>query len=273
MATCGWSTAAVDAETFIATALLGARAVGPALADAAHLPDLGLGADGAITHGADALAEQIMVGHLVALGVPIVSEERGVIGGPVPAHGAWICLDPLDGSRNHRAGTPPYATAVALLDGREPIAGLVREHGSGVTWSAVRGSGAGRFGDDGRGAEPVVARPGELVAVPSVGPGESAPALPPWCTRVRMSGCTTVDLCRVADGSHAAFADLRRAVVHPHDLAAPLVVLREAGAAVVDPDSAAAPDVTPDPGHTRRLVAAWSAEAAAEVLAAARAVR
>jgi hypothetical protein len=49
VATCGWSTAAVDAETFIATALLGARAVGPALADARLLPDVGLGADGAVT--------------------------------------------------------------------------------------------------------------------------------------------------------------------------------------------------------------------------------
>jgi alpha-D-ribose 1-methylphosphonate 5-triphosphate synthase subunit PhnH len=33
-----------------------------------------------------------MLDHLTALGVPIVSEERGVIGGQVPPRGLWICL-------------------------------------------------------------------------------------------------------------------------------------------------------------------------------------
>ncbi|MDY7104608.1 MAG: inositol monophosphatase family protein [Actinomycetota bacterium] len=303
----------MDADLFLSTARAGARAVTSALAGAAGLPDVGIGADGAITHGADALAESVMVGHLAELAVPIVSEEGGLIHsalgrsgphsalgrsgphsalgrsgppGDVPGAGPWICLDPLDGSRNHRAGAPPYATAVALVLDGVPVAGVVHEHGSQVTWSAVRGGGARRTGPDGVGTTPVAAA-GELVAVPSVRPGEAAPPLPGWCARVRMTGCTTVDLCRVADGSLAAFVDLRRGVVHPHDLAAPLVILREAGAAVTDPDDRR-PDepaeggttpgetgpglvIVADPRHTRRLVAAWAPSAVAEILAAAHA--
>lgn len=74
--------------------------------------------------------------------------------------------------------------------------------------------------------------------------------------RVRISGSTTVDLCRVADGSVGVFVDLDRGVVHMHDLAGPLAVLREAGAGVVSPDHGL--ELLPDPARHFQLVAAWN---------------
>lgn len=81
--------------------------------------------------------------------------------------------------------------------------------------------------------------------------------------RIRVSGSTTVDLCRVADGSAGTFVDIARGVVHVHDLAGPLAVLREAGAAVLSPDGDLV--LVPDPTRSYRLVAAYDEREAARL--------
>ncbi|MGH9155901.1 MAG: inositol monophosphatase family protein [Acidimicrobiales bacterium] len=211
-----------------------------------------VGADGAPTEAADPRAEDAAVAELAGLGLPIVSEEAGPVGGRRPMSGeAWIALDPLDGSRNFRAGLPPFATAMGLVggDGR-PRAGLVAELTTGRRWWAATGGGAWV---DGRPARP---RPVPILLCPCPAPGDALPSAPGY-DRVRVSGSTTSDLCRVADGSAGAFVDLTRGVVHVHDLAGPLAVLAEAGAAVVSAEPE--PLLVADPGRRMRLVAAWSA--------------
>jgi 3'(2'), 5'-bisphosphate nucleotidase len=82
---------------------------------------------------------------------------------------------------------------------------------------------------------------------------------------VRVTGCTAVELCLVADGSAAAWHDIDRSGTHVHDVAGGLAVLRAAGGVALAPDGS---EVTlhPDTQTTMRLVAACSPEAAAELL-------
>jgi histidinol-phosphatase len=61
----------------------------------------------------------------------------------------WV-LDPIDGTKNFVRGVPVWATLLALLDGDEPVVGVVSAPALGRTWWAARGAGA--WVDDGRGA-------------------------------------------------------------------------------------------------------------------------
>lgn len=226
-----------------------------AVAGLAGAPDVGIGADGAPTLAADAAAEEAIVSALAPLGLAIVSEESGNLVKPWTAGEPWICIDPLDGSRNHREGHPPWATSIGLVSDGQPIAGIVGDHTTGRRWWASSGSGAWV---DGRPARP---RPGGLVAVPSLGRLD-APRfrVPRGYQRVRMSGSTAIDLCRVADGSLGGFVDADRGVVHPHDLAAALVVLTEAGAVAARLDRVPLV-IDPDPAQTYRLAVAADRDA------------
>ncbi len=210
-------------------------------------PDVGTGADGAPTKAADRAAETRVLEILGPLGVPICSEERGIVGGELDPAGRWIALDPIDGTRNYVRGLPPYGFAAALVEAGSPVAGVVVDLTSGRRWIGRLGWGATVDG------EPCTPRPGGPVAVPSVAPGDEVGPLPGGHSRVRMSGSTTIDLCRVADGSLGAFVDLRRRVVHVHDLAAPLAVLREAGVPVAT-GGGEPPELPPDPRWTTTLL-------------------
>lgn len=246
---CAPSPASLD-QRFLIAAAAALASVALALAKTEH-PAEGIGADGAATSGPDWSAEQAAISCLSCLGLPIVSEESGLVGGRLPEPGeAWICLDPLDGSRNQRAGLPPWSTAIGLVRNGRAIAGAVAEHSSGRRWWAAEGEGAWV---DGRRAAP---KASDIAIVPSPEPGNLTGVVPGY-SRIRISGSTASDLCRVADGSAAAFVGTDRPVVHPHDLAGPAAVLLEAGAGVVG-IARRIPLIMPDPRCTYRIVAAFS---------------
>jgi fructose-1,6-bisphosphatase/inositol monophosphatase family enzyme/GNAT superfamily N-acetyltransferase len=240
-------------ERFLDAAARAATAVASAIVDLAALDAVGMGADGAPTEAGDRAAERAAVEALAPLGVPIVSEERGLIGAMPRAGDAWIALDPLDGSRNFRAGYPPYATAIGLVRDGRPLAGFVCELVSGRRWSARVGAGA--FAD----GRSIAAKRGTLLGLPSPTRERDLPRPPGGVQRIRVSGSTSIDLCRVADGSLGAFVALERGVVHVHDLAGPLAILVEAGAAVVD-RAGNVPVLEPDPAEVFHIVAAADAE-------------
>ncbi len=58
-------------------------------------------------------------------------------------HGArqWV-VDPIDGTKNFVRGVPVWATLIALLDGRDPVVGVVSAPALGRRWWAARGTGA-----------------------------------------------------------------------------------------------------------------------------------
>jgi histidinol-phosphatase len=71
----------------------------------------------------------------------IVGEEQG---GSLAGTGSprrWV-LDPIDGTKNYVRGVPVWATLLALVDGPDPVVGVVSAPALGRRWWAARGGGA-----------------------------------------------------------------------------------------------------------------------------------
>ncbi|MGY1639729.1 inositol monophosphatase family protein [Geodermatophilus sp. SYSU D00703] len=217
-------------------------------------------ADGSPSMPADEAAHEAAAGVVSRLGVPVLSEERP--DRPVRDGEPWVVLDPLDGTGNFRAGVPPWAFSAALVQDGRPLAGVVVDLSSGRRWAATVGSGAWRDGTR------VHAREGSTVIVPSA-PAGDAVHVPPSARRIRVTGCTAVELCLVADGSAAAWHDVDRSGTHVHDVAGGLAVLAAAGGVVLDADGAPLL-LRPDTETLIRLVAAASEDTARELLGAVR---
>ena len=68
----------------------------------------------------------------------VLGEESGASG-----HGPrrWV-LDPIDGTKNFVRGVPVWASLIALMDGDDPVVGLVSAPALGRRWWAASGSGA-----------------------------------------------------------------------------------------------------------------------------------
>ncbi|MFZ1286781.1 MAG: histidinol-phosphatase [Candidatus Phosphoribacter sp.] len=89
---------------------------------------------------ADRAVEELMRGQL-ARARPrdaVEGEEYGTTG-----HGSrrWI-LDPIDGTKNFVRGVPVWATLIALVDGDEPVVGLVAAPALQGRWWAAKDAGA-----------------------------------------------------------------------------------------------------------------------------------
>jgi 3'(2'), 5'-bisphosphate nucleotidase len=214
--------------------------------------------DGSPAVAADDAAHEAAVAVLAQLGLTVLSEERDEQ--PVPSGRPWIVVDPLDGTGNFVAGLPPWAFSAALVTAGRPVAGLVCDLSSGRRWVGADGRGAHRDG------VPVAPRPGSTVMTPSARSRESV-AVPSTARRVRVTGCTAVDLCLVADGSAAAWHDVDRSGSHVYDVAGGLAVLFAAGGAALRADGE--PLVLEPHARERvRFVAAPDAAAARELLGA-----
>ncbi|HEY2273460.1 MAG TPA: histidinol-phosphatase [Jatrophihabitantaceae bacterium] len=71
-------------------------------------------------------------------GDAISGEEFGTVGtGPR----RWV-IDPIDGTKNFVRAVPVWATLIALLDGDDPVVGVVSAPALGRRWWAARGDGA-----------------------------------------------------------------------------------------------------------------------------------
>jgi histidinol-phosphatase len=58
-----------------------------------------------------------------------------------PGTRQWV-IDPIDGTKNFVRGVPIWATLIALMDGDEPVVGMVSAPALGRRWWAARGHGA-----------------------------------------------------------------------------------------------------------------------------------
>jgi 3'(2'), 5'-bisphosphate nucleotidase len=209
--------------------------------------------DGSPSIAADEAAHVAAEEVLGDLGLPVLSEERR--DAAVDDETPWVVLDPLDGTGNFVAGLPPWAFSAGLVHRGRPIAGLVADLSSGRRWEAAEGAGAWRDG------VPVRPRPGTTVVVPS----GRVVHVPPTAHRVRITGCTAVELCLVADGSAAAWHDLDRSGTHVHDVAGGLAVLLAAGGVALAPDGTHL-QLPPDTERLIRFVAASGEDAARALL-------
>ncbi|MEV4626033.1 histidinol-phosphatase [Micromonospora sp. NPDC049523] len=72
----------------------------------------------------------------------VIGEEYG---SALPAAGSgtrqWV-IDPIDGTKNFVRGVPIWATLIALMEGDQPVVGLVSAPALGRRWWAATGHGA-----------------------------------------------------------------------------------------------------------------------------------
>ncbi len=180
----------------------------------------------------------------------ILAEEGGAFGGPADgtAEVEWI-IDPLDGTTNFLQGLPVWCVSVACRrcagrsgpdGGGELLAGAVYDPLGDRMFSAVRGGGARLDGAPIRVSE----RPGLDGAFLSTGyPFRAHAALDLYlgafrdvfqsARAIRRCGAAALDLAFTAAGVYDGFFEFRLA---PWDIAAGVLLIREAGGVVTDLD-------------------------------------
>ncbi len=91
---------------------------------------------------ADEDAERLVRDILARSGLPIIGEE---LGGDAALWESkdelyWV-VDPIDGTYNYLRDQPATCVSIALMKGREPVLGVVREFAAGNTFLGVVGDG------------------------------------------------------------------------------------------------------------------------------------
>jgi myo-inositol-1(or 4)-monophosphatase len=230
---------------------------------------VGMGADGAETSGIDKIAEDVAIGFFDGLvdSVNVLSEEVGLIdrGSTIT-----VIVDPIDATANATAsaelayadppdtlhelsptlpdqsgqfGFPFYAFSVGALKDGKLIASCVRNLPTGDLFTAVRGGGSRMNGVPIR-CEPITDMRQAWIALVRPADAEGlrrSSALMLNSNRVRITGCTALDLCLIASGVLHGFANPN---IHwpPNfgekvvDYAGALLILEEAGGVASDQD-------------------------------------
>ena len=158
--------------------------------------------------------------------------------------GLSFVVDPLDGTTNFLHGFPWYAVSIAAMVNGELSAGAILNVSNGDLFTAVAGSGARRNGQPihvSKITEPIRALVG--TGFPFKSGDQIADYLRGFAAvmrqaaGVRRTGSAALDLADVACGRYEAFWELKLA---PWDIAAGILLVREAGGVVTDLDGAAA---------------------------------
>ena len=158
-------------------------------------------------------------------------EESGRIDGPDKSN-VWI-VDPLDGTTNFLHGLPQFAISIALEERGEVIAGLVYDPIKDETFFAEKGQGA--FHNERRLRVSARNRLNEcLIATgaPFAGKGDrpvflgEIDAVMANTAGIRRWGAAALDLAYVAAGRYDGFWERG---LSPWDIAAGLILVREAG--------------------------------------------
>ena len=186
---------------------------------------------------ADLKAESIIREELQTArpGYGLLMEESGEIEGSDKTH-RWI-VDPLDGTTNFMHGIPHFAISIALEREGRLVAGLIYNPVTDEMFFAERGQGAFRIIPACGSAGAIACQTRFLPAVPH---GERAgraefitemETLLPKVAGIRRFGAAALDLAFVAAGRVDGFWERGLA---PWDVAAGIVICREAGGLVSD---------------------------------------
>lgn len=210
---------------------------------------------GDFVSAADRRAEEIIFGELKKArpDYSFLMEESGAVEGTDPEY-RWL-IDPLDGTTNFLHGLPHWAISIALEHKGEIVAGLIHDPVKDEIFHAEKGTGAfmrrrrlrvsGRqdlmlatiaTGAPRRSVESRTQFMREYSAIISVAPG------------LRRFGAAALDLAYVAAGRYEGFWERN---LKPWDIAAGLLIVKEAGGFVSDLDSTSA-----NPVETGNILAA-----------------
>jgi myo-inositol-1(or 4)-monophosphatase len=187
---------------------------------------------------ADQKAEETLHQELAKArpGYGFLMEERGLVEGTDTSH-RWV-VDPLDGTLNFMHGIPHFAISIGLERNGQLIAGVIYNPISDDLFYAEKGKAA--FHNDRR--MRVSARAGLADAVVATGipyrgrPGHAKfltelHTLMPEVAGVRRFGSAALDLAWTAAGRFDAFWERG---LSPWDVAAGVVIMREAGGVARD---------------------------------------
>ncbi|MCK9997001.1 MAG: inositol monophosphatase [Candidatus Krumholzibacteria bacterium] len=172
----------------------------------------------------------------------IVGEELGSDfqgTGPVGSSGRTWHLDPVDGTLNFALGLPGFCTSIGLMKGHEVLAGCIYQPLLDDAFTATSGGGARLNGRSisvsarSRLVDAVVGtqlkKKGRFVQNP-----ELLQALFLETMKIRKVGAIALELARVASGSYDALVGSFTEAIHLHDVAAGLLLIREAGGRATD---------------------------------------
>lgn len=227
------------------TAIAAARDAGRVLLEYLHRPlaieEKGRRAD--LVTLADRASERVIVerlrGDFPSAG--ILGEEGGEYA-PVSHSGAhderWI-IDPLDGTTNYAHGYPLFCISIAYERAGEVLAGAIFAPLTDELFTAQSGGGAARNGEPIRVSE--IAALGDAMVVTGFKPDDYATNAPYFAAAshraqaVRRDGTAALDLAYTAMGRYDAFWEFDLA---PWDMAAGMLLVREAGGTVSATDGA-----------------------------------
>lgn len=176
--------------------------------------------------------------HESAPDVGFLGEEEGLTGGNWERR--WV-LDPIDGTVNFAHQIPLCGISLALIDNQRPVLAVIDLPMLGARYTGMDGRGA--FRDGRRISVRSIRRLDDAVVAMgdfAVGPGSAernrrqlnlARYLADRVLRLRMLGSAALDLAWLADGKLDATVAFSN---NPWDMAAGVLIAREAGAEVFD---------------------------------------
>ncbi|MBI4184416.1 MAG: inositol monophosphatase [Proteobacteria bacterium] len=182
---------------------------------------------------ADHKAEEVLIRELTHARprFGLLTEERGEVRG---ADGETrFLVDPLDGTTNFLHGIPHFAISIALEHRRDLTAGVIYDPLRDELFWAEKGAGAYvndrrlRVSARRRLAEAVIATGIPFADMPHIEPYlKTLAAVMPATAGVRRLGSASLDLAYIAAGRYDGFWEFG---LHPWDIAAGVVLVREAG--------------------------------------------
>ena len=228
-----------DVAARLALARSAARVAGRLLeAHRGHLREVVKKGEIDLVTEADRAAEAVLDERIAAAfpGDAVCGEEGGEV---VVAGADWVWfIDPLDGTTNFVHGLPWFAVSVGAVYLGRPTVGVIHAPALGHTWHGASGQGA--FLDDRplRVAATTAMKDALLATGFPYDRAQTASALAPPVVRalerargLRRMGAAALDLAGVAGGTFAGYWEPR---LKPWDLAAGVVLVREAGGRVTD---------------------------------------
>jgi myo-inositol-1(or 4)-monophosphatase len=170
-------------------------------------------------------------------------EEGGVIEGADPAY-VWV-IDPLDGTTNFLHSIPHFAISIGLVKNGEPIAGVIYQPLTDEMFWAEKGAGA--WVNDRRLRVSARRRLEDAVITTGI-PHHGRPEPDRFMGQlrkvmdltagIRRFGAASLDLAYVAAGRCDGFWEIG---LKPWDIAAGMIIVREAGGYVSDFDGPHSP--------------------------------
>lgn len=136
----------------------------------------------------------------------------------------WV-VDPIDGTRDYLRGRPGWAVSIALVEHGQPVIGVLDAPARGEVWTGAMGKGAWRNGE-----RLQVASRDSLTGARV--PADDLPKVDRDLTMVAKPNSIALRIAMVAAGEADLVATLRWG--NEWDIAAAILLAREAGAAVSD---------------------------------------